>query len=304
MTISLNKSGTVGVIIATKGRPECLAPLIRSLAQQTRPPAIVVVSATGESDFPEDQESIFSSSGLKYLKILGTAGSAIQRNRGIDAIHSMVDIILFLDDDFLMAPHWIERCVSLFDHNDAVIGMTGGLVADGAKCGSLSWEQAQLQIARALSSDCGAAAPIKSIPNTYGCNMAFRSSALSDVRFDERLVLYGWLEDLDFSVTIGRSGLLIEAPQLIGAHLGIQRGRTSGVRFGYSQVVNPTYLLKKGTLSPFHFVRTLGRPLAMNLARCLWPEPMIDRRGRLKGNFLGIIDLVTGRCTPEQAQNL
>ena len=34
---------------------------------------------------------------------------------------------------------------------------------------------------------------------------------------------------------------------LRGVHLGNKRGRVSGLRFGYSQIANPIYLLQKGT---------------------------------------------------------
>ena len=39
-----------------------------------------------------------------------------------------------------------------------------------------------------------------------GCNMAFRFSALRNVRFDERLPLYAWLEDHDFRGQVERRG--------------------------------------------------------------------------------------------------
>ena len=67
---------------------------------------------------------------------------------------------------------------------------------------------------------------------------------------------------------------------------GIKAGRVSGKRFGYSQVVNPVYLIRKGTIPRASRCRLMARNLAANLVRSLRPEPYIDRRGRLRGNVL------------------
>jgi hypothetical protein len=85
---------------------------------------------------------------------------------------------------------------------------------------------------------------------------------------------------------------------LRGVHLGAKGGRTSGVRFGYSQIANPVYLVRKGTVSGRFAWSLMGRNLVANLAKSLWPEPWIDRKGRLKGNILGLIDWALGRISP------
>jgi hypothetical protein len=42
----------------------------------------------------------------------------------------------------------------------------------------------------------------------------------------------------------------------------------------------------------------------MNLVRSVWPEPYIDRRGRLRGNILALRDLVRGGMIPERILEL
>jgi hypothetical protein len=44
--------------------------------------------------------------------------------------------------------------------------------------------------------------------------------------------------------------------------------------------------------------------MAKNLARSGWPEPYVDRRGRLRGNLLALRDLAAGRMTPERVLEL
>jgi GT2 family glycosyltransferase len=133
----------------------------------------------------------------------------------------------------------------------------------------------------------------------YGCNMSIRMSAIGELRFDERLPLYGWQEDVDFTSQLRARGRVVRVNALRGVHLGVKAGRINGMRFGYSQVANPLYLIRKGTLPTGFAMRLMIRNLAANLARSLWPESHIDRRGRLRGNLLAISHLMIGRLEPE-----
>ena len=116
--------------------------------------------------------------------------------------------------------------------------------------------------------------------------------------FDEILPLYGWQEDIDFSVRIRSYGRIVKSSGLRGVHLGIKAGRTSGVRFGYSQMINPIYLVRKGSMSWQHAAKLMSRNIAANLARSLFPEPWVDRRGRLRGNALALLDISKGLIAP------
>ena len=136
----------------------------------------------------------------------------------------------------------------------------------------------------------------------YGCNMAFRLSAIGSLRFDERLVLYGWLEDRDFGAALAkRGGRLVKCAAARGVHMGVKAGRVSGDRLGYSQIVNPIYMLRKGTMTIGQVADHLFRNITSNVARAVRPEPFIDRRGRLRGNLRGLADVLRGRIEPERA---
>ena len=132
--------------------------------------------------------------------------------------------------------------------------------------------------------------------------MAFRLSAVGDLRFDERLVLYGWLEDRDFGGAVtNRGGRLVKCTSARGVHMGVKSGRVAGDRLGYSQVVNPIYLLGKNTMTFGEVAKQISRNVTRNLVRSAKPEPFIDRRGRLRGNLRGFADVIRGRIEPERA---
>jgi hypothetical protein len=90
----------------------------------------------------------------------------------------------------------------------------------------------------------------------------------------------------------------------LGVHLGVKRGRVSGRKLGYSQVINPLYLVRKKTMPLRDALRHVVRNVASNMVRSFAPEPWVDRRGRLRGNLIGVCDFLRGRLTPERAERL
>jgi GT2 family glycosyltransferase len=285
----------VAVIIATKGRPQALAELLRLLECQSQLPAVLVISATEAADV-----ELPLVTALNIECIYGPPGSAAQRNKGLAQIRGRADVVVFFDDDFAPAGNWLEQCVRIFDLEPNVAGVNGILARDGAKGEPVSWQEARLLIAGR-----GQVQIILSqIPELYGCNMAFRTSAIAEIQFDERLVLYGWLEDKDFSRAAARNGGLVQCNLLVGVHLGLRAGRVSGKRYGYSQVVNAWYLYRKGTMSLREASVNILKALAGNAAKAVGKQGHIDRRGRLRGNLVGVAHLLSGTCRPERVAQL
>ena len=134
--------------------------------------------------------------------------------------------------------------------------------------------------------------------------MAYRRSVIGGERFDENLPLYGWQEDVDFAIRIGRRGRIAATNAFFGVHRGAKGGRISGRKFGYSQVANIVYLGRKRTMPWWFGLFLLGRNIIANHARMLWPEAWVDRPGRAMGNWLAFIDLLRGRLSPLRAADL
>jgi hypothetical protein len=282
------------VAIATLGRAELVRRTADLLADQSRPADGIIVAATE----PADVAGLDRVRGAPEV-VLGQKGLCRQRNNALRAIGERADIVIFLDDDFIAAPDFLENIERLFDQMPDVMGITGDLVADGIHCGGYTIEQAQELIsARAKALD----SRIKARQALYGCNMAIRLSSAKGLAFDETLPLYGWLEDIDFTYQLGMRGRLISTGLVTGVHLGTKGGRTSGRRLGYSQIANVVYLKRKGTLEPRLGEKLMRQNLISNVLRSAWPEPHIDRRGRLVGNLLGLKDWLTGRIDPRRIE--
>ena len=208
------------------------------------------------------------------------------------------DVITFFDDDFLPADDYLDRLVQHFQRHDEVAAIMGHTAVDGAQGAGLTFEEGLMAL-RALEASVVADEAPRDQTGTYGCNMSLRASSIGDLRFDERLALYGWQEDIDFTGRLRRSGRVVSVTDLIGVHLGVKSGRVSGVRFGYSQLVNPTYLIRKGSIPRAFGINLMMRNVAANILRSPWPESFEDRRGRLKGNVIAAFHLMQGRVEPE-----
>ncbi len=157
------------------------------------------------------------------------------------------DILLFIDDDFYLDPHYLRDHRTRVRGEPNVVASTGNVLADDVKGPGLTVEQAKSIVAGNT-----AAQSVQRITQAffaYGCNMCLRVAPIREheLRFDETLPLYGWYEDWDFSGQLAAFGSIVHISNACGVHLSAKIGRITGVRMGYAQVANPIYLARKGT---------------------------------------------------------
>ena len=214
----------LGLIIASHGRPHILEQVLTHLMSQHRVPDQTILSAVTPEDVPAITKTIGN-----VREIFGGIGSCCQRNRGMSYLTDTTDIIVFLDDDFIVGDDYFLNLERIFEHDSSIVGVNGGVIADGANSPGLTFEEG-LRLAEQYSQRKKAAPIIREIKGAYGCNMAFRTAGIGSVRFDERLPLYGWQEDLDFCGALRGSGRIVKPDIVWGVHLGTKRGKGSEVR--------------------------------------------------------------------------
>jgi hypothetical protein len=288
----------VAVGIASTGRAALLSEMAATLVEQTRRPDAVFVCVASPADC--DAAQLRERLGGIVTCFVGPRGLTLQRNAILDRAWD-ADVLLFLDDDFLMAPDYIAECEALFAADPAVVMATGHVVADGLRGPGIP-----LASARRLLAEAGKRRSVAPVYSAYGCNMAVRGSVMraSGQQFDTRLPFYGFLEDLDFSRGLARYGKVVRADQCRGVHLAVTDGRMSGCRLGYSQIANPIYLMRKRRMSSPRALTLMGRCLAANVLKAAQPEPWVDRLGRLRGNAIALADLVRGGLDPRRVAEL
>ncbi len=283
---------TLAVVIATKGRRDVAAQLIRHLGAQTRRPDRVILSVADPNDAPK-------AAGAEV--VLGPAGLAAQRNAGLQAIGS-ADLAVFFDDDFVPAPGALEGIEDLFANRPDVAGATGHVAADGASSHAIN-DEAAAEICRRLHLSPPAPAERRVI-GLYGCNMAIRLSAARDLWFDEALPLYGWQEDLDFGARLSKRGAVIKTTAFSGVHRGVKSARPRERGLGYAQIANPVYLMRRGDVPAPYLLHLMARNVTANHLGALTQTSAADRLGRMRGNWRALADLARGRLEPGRALTL
>jgi GT2 family glycosyltransferase len=281
----------LAVIIPTLGRGGLVTRLLAHLERQSRLPDEVILSAPDDTHLEKLRTYLFPVSTL-----FGEIGSSAQRNNALGHALDRFEIVTFFDDDFIPVDDYLENVCRAFAQNRDWVVVMGHVTTDGACTAGLDWEEglAALHRPETIPPD-----GVVDHVGAYGCNMSVRADAVGNLRFDERLPLYGWQEDIDFTSQLRRRGRVVCVKSIRGVHLGAKSGKVNGMRFGYSQVANPLYLIRKGTVPAKFALPLMLRNIAANLGRSLWSESYVDRRGRLRGNLLAISHLLVGRIEPE-----
>lgn len=115
--------------IPTTGRPTILPDTVRAIARQSRLPDLLILSVAGPDDLGD-----LDIPKLPFLVevITGPKGATLQRNRMM-RILGREDVLLLLDDDFLMEPDYVANTLTVFRENPNVVIATGTVLADGIR---------------------------------------------------------------------------------------------------------------------------------------------------------------------------
>jgi glycosyltransferase involved in cell wall biosynthesis len=266
----------ISLIVATKDRPDDLRKLLESLRCQTVAPAeIVVVDASRKAvervigEFPELT--------IRYLRHWPPSASA-QRNAGIRACDPRSTLIGFADDDTTFEPQafanilnfWEEAAPDIlgaaFNLRNYPIRGNGflkrGVLAEklglySSKPGNVSlsgWQTVVGEVRETLF--------VEWLPSTAAI---FRRTVFRGSVFDEFFQSYSYLEDLDFSYTISRTGRLAIVADAGFLHFPSSGGRVSARQFGRFEVRNRLYFVRKHCLSTARCYLGLAVRLAMSI---------------------------------------
>ena len=281
----------IAVVVASIRRGEEIGQLLTHLARQSLPPSAIILSVETETDLPPYVPD-------HVQLVMGPKGLTGQRNRGLELALPDSDVVVFFDDDFVPTDDALAGISQLFATYPDIAGATGLVLRDGVKQGGISYAEA----VAATNAYTGSAATPEIVPTSelYGCNMAYRSQAVGALRFDETLPLYAWQEDVDFTGQMMKAGRTVRTNVFAGVHRGVNKGRSRGVALGYSQIINPVYLVRKGTMHPAKALRLVAKNILANHAGLIRPEPFIDRAGRCKGNWLGLLDILRLHTNPQR----
>jgi len=100
------------VVIPSRNRPDLLREAVTSVLEQTLPPAEIII-VDDASSIPVNLQALSAQTNLPIRVIRHTSarGGAAAKNTGVRAARG--DILAFLDDDDMYAPHYLQRAASI-----------------------------------------------------------------------------------------------------------------------------------------------------------------------------------------------
>lgn len=203
----------VSIIIPTKNRANDLARTIETLLTQTvKPLELIVVDQSPSPSFTEEGPL-----RTVYVHAPELSGAAVARNVAMDRARG--DIWLFLDDDVLLEPDFIERILEAY--GPGITGVSGVVTNYQApplhqrawerifELGPFSDERQRVyRDAHRLRN----AASVR--VRQFGAGlMSFRASAIRNHRFDENLTGASPGEDIDFCAGLPSGSVLLITPK-------------------------------------------------------------------------------------------
>ena len=115
----------------------------------------------------------------------------------------------------------------------------------------------------------------------------YRTELIKNLKFDENLGIYGYLEDLDFSLELKKKGKLMVCSNAKYTHdQSIDR---SGFEFGKKEVRNRYYLVQKHNLNKYLFFITLFAKMLINLKEGIFLNK--NSLQRFYGNIIALMSL-------------
>ena len=251
----------IAIVIPTIGRSDELRRMLRSLAQQTRlPDHVVIVDEAGEGNTLAHEFPALSITVTTFPQ--GSASA--KRNRGVQHVAPGIDLIGFMDDDIVLEPGAIEAMLIFWKNAPPDAGGT-----------SCNWMNQPPRYASRLKSlrlvawlglyDARGGLVMRSgfqtvigIVSETRCVQWLPSGAavyprriLEEYSFDEWFHGYSYLEDLDFSYTLGKKYKLAVVANAQFHHYPSEIGRLDPYVFGKREVVNRLHFVRKhAELSP------------------------------------------------------
>ena len=255
---------TLSIIVCTKDRPDELRAALRSIVAQSRlPDQIVIVDASGSEDSKRAAEEVLAGSGTELVYEHASPGLTRQRNIGV--AKSKGDIVVFLDDDVVLAGDYLEQiCLGFASDPEGKIGGVMGFVEEERRVPTgmgkyfrRFFKLSRLEeYGRIETSGLGVLPFLNRkrplpVEILWGGGMAYRREVFDTFSFDENLTGYALCEDVDFSFRVGRKHRLLYFPAAKLRHRVTPSSRRGPKELEEMRIVHLFYFFRKN----YHFGR-------------------------------------------------
>jgi len=299
----------VSVIFSTHDRPASLRAAVKSVLDQTLPPAEIIVVNDGPRPIDESLAAAARQKGIAFREE-HLEGPSLTRSRNRGLAMARGEVVLLLEDDVVLEPDYLTRLTALYEADTASV--VGGIGATIVEPDSDTWRRRLWEaMAAALGQgrcgprvNCGRrvrlprrlAGRLVAARRLSGGGLSLRARVARRERFDERLTGYGWGEDREFCFRVGRREALLRAPELRLRHTPGEGGRGGRADRGRMYVANTLHIARHSADGGAGTWLLAGWDIAgMILLRLLW-LPVGRRRGEKIGFICGAVGELARRA--------
>jgi GT2 family glycosyltransferase len=283
------------IIIPTKDRPDEVRRLLSSIIAQDYVPLQIIIVDGGQREVAGIPKE-FPSLKIDHIRVLPPSLTA-QRNAGIRAVSHESEVVIFFDDDVVLADGALRKMVSFLAGSPAEVGGAGfNLTNETYRRPSV------FEILFMVNADVpcmvlrsGFQSRISCLENTSrvdwlpGCAMAWKKDVFRDFMFDERFSGYARYEEVDFSYRVGKRYDLYIVAEAKAQHLSRVEDTGFSYSLGKMEVVNRLYFVRKNPdLSAALCFWALTGMLANNIIKGVF---LLQKRylERARGNLAGLL---------------
>ena len=244
------------IVIPTKDRPEKLRTVLLSLASQTQKPYKVVIVDGSEKNTVDFLDN-FNKLKIKYIKLRPPSATR-QRNVGIKAVSKDCDFIGLIDDDVVLEERAIERMMGFWKNADGNVGGAAFNLMNHPEIYAETFKSMRITEKMGLYSKKSGKVTAAGFQTLIGKAKetvfvdwfsseasVWRKHIFKSYGFDEWFKGYSYLEDLDFSYSVGKKYKLAVVADAGCYHFPASGGRGSGFEFGVKEVFNRLYFVRK-----------------------------------------------------------
>lgn len=201
------------IVVPTRNRLSDLCIMLESVTRQTEKPLEIIIVDSSDEPSDKNQQFVHICNQCKTCAIqviykhTQERGAARQRNIALEFVHG--DLCHFFDDDVILAPDYLHSMNDVFRKNSDYVGGMGTVCAPRPR---MNWCRL-LRIIFLLQRD-GASGTFtfsgmpthtygtdkfKKVAVLGGCCMCMRTQIVQQLKFDENLGTYSYMEDCDLS---------------------------------------------------------------------------------------------------------
>jgi hypothetical protein len=285
------------IIIPTKDRPNELIKTINVLASNIFFFKEVIIVDSSDLQIKKIIKEKIKNYNFNIKIIDSEPSTCIQRNIGFNFIKNG-EYIMFLDDDNIFYPDAFYNMQKFLKNNKEFVGVAFNQIYDykenffekikkniilnklgiySSEKGGLTksgWQSKFINFDKDMI--------VQWLPTRA---VIYKSSAVKNIRFDDKLGVYGYLEDLDFSLELKKRGNLMVCSQAKYTH--DQTVARPGFEFGKKEIKNRYYIVKKHNLNKNIFFLTSLIRIILTLKDGFFGD--FNSFKRFFGNIIGLL---------------